>query len=297
MKLLQYKHFNEIKLGVLTEAGIIDIAAASEVFHMNVPSSMEEVNRGGAKAISELNAIINTALENLDKLILLEESSLVFAPAVTATQKIICVGLNYRKHAEETKAEIPTSPILFNKFANALSAHGDSVIIPHTSNEVDYEAELAIIIGKSAKDVDEASALDYVFGYCCANDLSARNLQRRTSQWLLGKSCDGFAPIGPYIVTKDEVSDPNNLSISCTVNGVQKQNSNTGDMIFSCQTIISYISQHMTLLPGDIILTGTPEGVVVGYPRDKRVYLKAGDVVTVQIEQLGELSITMTSSH
>jgi 2-keto-4-pentenoate hydratase/2-oxohepta-3-ene-1,7-dioic acid hydratase in catechol pathway len=227
----------------------------------------------------------------------LNESDIIYAPAVSNPQKIICVGLNYRKHAEETKSDIPSSPILFNKFANGLSAHGDSIQLPHTSNEVDYEAELAIVIGKTAKNVDEASALDYVFGYCCANDLSARNLQRRTSQWMLGKTCDGFAPLGPYLVTADEVGDPDMLSISCSVNGEQKQSSNTSDMIFSCKAIISYISQHMTLVPGDIILTGTPEGVVVGYPKDQRVYLRDGDVVTVQIEKLGELVVTMVTSH
>jgi 2-keto-4-pentenoate hydratase/2-oxohepta-3-ene-1,7-dioic acid hydratase in catechol pathway len=293
MKLLQFIHVNQEKLGVKTKEGIIDVQAASQAHGISAPQSIEAVIRGGNEASAQLDAVIKAALESPSPSYILDESSLSFAPAVSSPQKIICVGLNYRKHAEETKAEIPTSPILFNKFANALAGHGGTVELPLTSNEVDYEAELAIIIGKSAKNVEEEDALDYVFGYSCANDLSARNLQRRTSQWMLGKSCDGFAPIGPYIVTADEIKDPDSLAISCSVNGIQKQNSNTADMIFSCSSIVSYISKHMTLVPGDVILTGTPEGVVIGYPKDQRVYLKAGDVVAVQIDRLGELVVTM----
>lgn len=297
MKLLQYKQSNQLRLGMKVEKGIIDIAAASQALGLAAPQSIEEAIVGGEAAAAQLEAVMKAVLENSKIAYMLNETNLSFAPVVTNPQKIICIGLNYRKHAEETKAEIPTSPILFNKFANALSAHGDCIELPQTSDEVDYEAELAIIIGKTAKNIEEAEALDYVFGYSCANDLSARNLQRRTSQWLLGKSCDGFAPIGPYIVTSDEVADPDKLTISCSVNGIRKQNSNTADMIFSCRSIISYISRHMTLVPGDVILTGTPEGVAIGYPKDQRVYLKSGDKVAVQIEQLGELSVTMISSN
>lgn len=296
MKLLQYKQSNQVRLGMKVEEGVIDIAAASLAMGISAPQSIEEAIRGGEAAAAQLKAVKRAVMNDSKRAYVLEETNISFAPVITNPQKIICVGLNYRKHAEETKSEIPNSPILFNKFANALSAHGDSIELPLTSDEVDYEAELAIIIGKTAKNIEEAAALDYVFGYSCANDLSARNLQRRTSQWLLGKSCDGFAPIGPYIVTSDEVADPDNLSISCSVNGIKKQHSNTADMIFSCRSIISYISKHMSLVPGDVILTGTPEGVVVGNPKDQRVYLKSGDRVTVQIEQLGELSITMISS-
>lgn len=293
MRLLQFIHANQVKLGIKAEEGIIDIQAASQALGLSAPQSIEAAIGGGTEASSQLAAVISAALETPGPAYIHDESTLSFAPVVTSPQKIICVGLNYRKHAEETKAEIPTSPILFNKFANALAGHGSTVELPLTSEEVDYEAELAIIIGKSAKNVEEEAALDYVFGYSCANDLSARNLQRRTSQWMLGKSCDGFAPIGPYIVTADEINDPDSLAISCSVNGVQKQHSNTADMIFSCRSIVSYISKHMTLVPGDIILTGTPEGVVIGYPKDQRVYLKSGDVVAVEIERLGELVVTM----
>ncbi len=206
------------------------------------------------------------------------------------TKKIICVGLNYRKHAEETKAAIPEFPILFNKFHNTITAHGSEIAIPRTTTRLDYEAELVIVISKQAKYVPREEALNYVFGYCCVNDLSARDLQLRTPQWMLGKIGDGFSPIGPYLVTADEVGNPNELAIKARVNGELRQNSNTADMIFPCDEIVSYISQHLTLVPGDIILTGTPEGVVLGLPKEQRVYLQPGDVVTIEIEKLGSLT-------
>jgi 2-keto-4-pentenoate hydratase/2-oxohepta-3-ene-1,7-dioic acid hydratase in catechol pathway len=154
---------------------------------------------------------------------------------------------------------------------------------------------LVIVIGKTAKYIEKADALSHVFGYCNVNDLSARDLQMRTQQWLLGKSCDKFSPLGPYLVTADEVGDPNNLQIKCIVNGDVRQNSNTADMIFHCDEIVTYISQHMTLVPGDIILTGTPHGVVLGYPVDKQVWLKDGDIVTIEIEKLGSITNTMVA--
>lgn len=186
-------------------------------------------------------------------------------------------------------APIPQTPILFNKFNNALTGHRSPVVIPATTSKLDYEAELAIVIGRQARSVRREEALDYVFGYTIANDLSARDLQMRTSQWMLGKIGDGFAPLGPWIVTADAVGDPNALFIQTFVNGEMRQNSNTADMIFHCDEIISYLSQHCTLEPGDVILTGTPEGVVLGYPEDQQVYLKPGDEVEVRIEKLGEL--------
>lgn len=158
--------------------------------------------------------------------------------------------MNYRRHAEETKAAIPQYPILFNKFNNTLTGPGADVPLPKVSEKVDYEAELVIVIGRTAKYVSKENALDHVFGYCNVNDLSARDLQMRTQQWLLGKSCDGFSPLGPYLVSADEVGNPNGLGIRCIVNGEVRQNSNTSDMIFKCDEIVSYISQHMTLIPG-----------------------------------------------
>ncbi|GAK05391.1 fumarylacetoacetate hydrolase family protein [Geomicrobium sp. JCM 19037] len=215
------------------------------------------------------------------------ESDVTFGPVIPQPEKIICVGLNYRKHADETSSPYPEVPILFNKFNNTLTGHNHDVVVPNVTNELDYEVELAIVIGKTASDVSEDDALDYVLGYATANDLSARDLQLRTPQWLLGKTLDDFNPIGPYLVTKDEVPDPQQLALTTTVNGEIRQNSNTSDMIFTCKEIISYISKHFTLKPGDIILTGTPEGVAMGLPEAQREYLKPGDTVTVSIEKLG----------
>ena len=160
--------------------------------------------------------------------------------------------------------------------------------LPKDAEKFDYEAELVIVIGKEASKVSKEDALSYVFGYTVGNDFSARDLQFRSGQWLLGKSCDDFAPIGPYVVTRDEI-DPQNLEIKCTVNGELRQSANTRDMIFDCATIISYVSQYMTLKPGDIIFSGTPDGVILGYPTERQQWLKKGDEVIVSIEHIGEL--------
>ncbi|CAH1191720.1 putative protein YisK [Paenibacillus auburnensis] len=297
MKLLNYVQDGGYKLGIHTDAGIVDVAGAAEASGQTelADLNIHQAISGGDAVLDKLLSLTDFAHGNpANSHLLLDEAGLAFGPAVTHPGKILCVGLNYRKHAEETKAAIPQTPILFSKFNNALAGHQEEVPLPAVSQQVDYEAELAIVIGRKAYNVSKEDALDYVFGYCCANDLSARDLQFRTQQWLLGKTCDKFAPVGPYLVTADEIGNPNNLRITCTVNGEVRQSSNTSDMIFHCDEIVSYISQHMTLEPGDIILTGTPEGVVLGYPPEKQVYLHAGDVVTVEIEQLGRLTNTMT---
>ncbi|MBO1002328.1 fumarylacetoacetate hydrolase family protein [Pseudogracilibacillus auburnensis] len=215
-----------------------------------------------------------------------------YLPAVDPST-IICVGLNYRKHAEETNAPIPESPILFNKFKNTINAHNGVVPLPKKSQEVDYEVELGIVIGKHCKDVSVDEALHYVAGYTAVNDFSARDLQMKTPQWMLGKISDGFCPAGPNLVTKSTITDPNNLTLKTTLNGKVRQDSNTSDMIFSCAEIVSYLSEHMTLSPGDLILTGTPEGVILGDPEGERVWLKDGDELVVEIEKIGQLKNTM----
>lgn len=292
MKLLTYKKDGNIRLGVKTDKGVLDVAAAAEKLSVKgAPGGIHEAIEGGAAAAQTLAALADraaAAAETAD--CWLDEAELRLGPCVPNPGKIICVGLNYRKHAEETNAQVPEYPILFNKFNNTVSAHGDEIAIPKTTQKVDYEAELVIVMGKTAKYVSKEEALDHVFGYCNANDLSARDLQLRTPQWLLGKTCDGFSPLGPYLVTADEVGNPNALAIKTVVNGEVRQQSNTNDMIFYCDEIVSYISQHFTLSPGDIILTGTPAGVVLGYPPEKQVYLKPGDVVTIEIEKLGALT-------
>ena len=184
---------------------------------------------------------------------------------------------------------IPNSPVVFSKFSNSLAAHNQEVVVPAVTEKLDYEVELVVVIGKTVVNVDPEQALSYVFGYCTGNDLSARDLQMRTSQWLLGKSLDGFAPLGPYLVTADEVADPNQLKLECRVNGQIRQSSNTRDMIFDCAELISYLSKHMTLNPGDVIYTGTPEGVILGYPAERQQWLKPGDEVVVEVEGLGQL--------
>jgi 2-keto-4-pentenoate hydratase/2-oxohepta-3-ene-1,7-dioic acid hydratase in catechol pathway len=186
----------------------------------------------------------------------------------------------------------PPAPILFSKLNNTINAHEKEINLPNHSSQVDYEAELAIIIGKIARNVKKDDALSVVYGYCIANDVSARDLQSQSSQWLLGKTSDGFSPIGPYLVSKEDVENPNDLNIVSYLNEEIRQNSNTSDMIFSCEELISFISEHFTLQPGDIILTGTPEGVILGLPEERRAWLKDGDVVEVKIDKLGKLSNT-----
>lgn len=209
------------------------------------------------------------------------------ASCIKRPSKIICVGLNYAKHAAETNAPVPAEPILFFKATTALCGPNDDVVIPKHSDKTDWEVELAIIIGKKASYVELDEAMDYVAGYALHNDYSERAWQlERGGQWVKGKSADTFAPLGPYLVTKDEVPEPNALHLWLSLNGERLQDSNTDDMIFNVPTLVSYISQFMTLLPGDVISTGTPAGVGLGLKPPR--YLKPGDVVELGIEGLGE---------
>jgi 2-keto-4-pentenoate hydratase/2-oxohepta-3-ene-1,7-dioic acid hydratase in catechol pathway len=248
------------------------------------------VIENGKEAVAALQAYVDRLPTEGNPEYFVNEDDISWGPCVTRPSKIICVGLNYRKHAEETNAPIPEFPILFNKFSNTLTGHKQDIAVPNVTKKMDYECELVIVIGKPTKAVSKEEALDHVFGYAVVNDLSARDLQLRTSQWMLGKVCDDFSPLGPYLVTADEVGNPNDLSMRTLVNGEVRQSSNTSDMIFYCDEIVSYISQHLTLVPGDIILTGTPEGVVLGYPPEKQIYLKPGDEMTIEIEKLGRLT-------
>jgi len=289
MKLVTIKKGNQQVLGVKTNEGIIDIhAALAAQPNEKVPTNVMEVIQKGTESLEALQQYVEEVKGT--RSFVLDEDAIEWSPCVTEPSKIICVGLNYRKHADETNAPYPEVPILFNKFNNTLTGHNCDIAVPSVTEKLDYEVELGVVIGKKAKYISEESALDYVFGYCTANDLSARDLQMRTPQWLLGKSCDDFSPVGPYLVTADEVGDPQNLALKTIVNGEIRQNSNTADMIFTVSEIVSFISQHMTLEPGDLILTGTPEGVVLGLPEDQQVYLKPDDIVTVEIEKLGSLT-------
>ena len=220
--------------------------------------------------------------------------SLELLAPVPAPGKIICIGLNYRDHAAETGKPIPTEPILFAKFANSVVPDGATVAIPALTDEVDWEAELGVVIGRTASRVSVDEALSYVAGYVCMNDLSARDLQRSGGQWTRGKAIDGFLPMGPVLVTADEVPDPQSLSIRCTVNGDVVQDSSTSQMVFGVAELISTISQTLTLEPGDCIATGTPPGV--GMAMTPPRFLRESDVVTVEIEGLGELTTTMAGA-
>ncbi len=204
---------------------------------------------------------------------------------------IFCLGLNYARHIAETGAKLPSQPVIFLKSTNTVCAHQQPIIIPEAcaENEVDYEAELAIVIGKTGKNISVEQAMDFVFGYCCANDVSARNWQinLQAKQWARGKSFDTFCPLGPAIITKDEIPEPNNLQIKCYLNRDLMQNSSTADMIFKVPEIVSNLSQGITLYAGTVILTGTPEGV--GFTRKPLVCLKDGDIVEVEIEGLSRL--------
>jgi 2-keto-4-pentenoate hydratase/2-oxohepta-3-ene-1,7-dioic acid hydratase in catechol pathway len=208
--------------------------------------------------------------------------------AIPRPGKIVCVGLNYRDHAAEGGMDLPKAPLLFAKWPNTLIGDGDAVVLPPESTQVDYEAELGVVIGAKAKRVSERDALDHVAGYICVNDVSARDLQFADGQWTRGKSPDTFCPVGPRLVPRDEIADPQALAIRCIVNGEALQDSSTAQMIFSVAEIIAYTSQIVTLEPGDLIATGTPAGV--GIFRDPKVLLKDGDEVSVEIEGLGTLT-------
>jgi len=283
MKLVQFWMGSIPALGIQTEQGIVDVGAEAARRGIYAPTDMKEAI---AMGVDGLSALAEGAQCFVDT------EACPLAPVVTGTDRIFCIGLNYRQHAAECGLPLPPAPVLFNKFSNALAAHGDCVKLEPDYNEYDYEAELVAVIGKPARSVSEAEALDYVFGYTCGNDLSCRDLQfARGNQWVLSKTFDGFAPIGPCLVPAAEVN-PQELAISSVVNGEVRQNSNTNDMIFTLAQIISDLSRHFTLQPGDLIFTGTPQGVMHGYPADKKNWLKPGDEVSVTIEGIGTLTNT-----
>jgi 2-keto-4-pentenoate hydratase/2-oxohepta-3-ene-1,7-dioic acid hydratase in catechol pathway len=298
MRLLTFQADTGLHLGVKSEKGIIDVTTAHAAFIRQpglamLPDSIDAVCTGGIEVVQALQRLVEQAAAYEGPAPwLLHEEDLRFGPAVSRLGKLICVGLNYRRHAAESGMAAPASPVLFPKYSNTLAGEGEAVPLPPNAVQYDYEVELAVVIGRRARDISEDAALSYVLGYCTANDLSARDLQFRTNQWLLGKTLDKFLPIGPYLVTADEISDPQNLPLRCWVNGELRQNSNTADMIFPVAYLISYLSQYMTLEPGDVIVTGTPEGVIFGMK--EQVWLRPGDEVSVEVEGLGRLTNLMS---
>ncbi|MEL0436786.1 fumarylacetoacetate hydrolase family protein [Phycobacter sp. K97] len=272
MKLLRYRMEGAVRPGLMDAGGVVrDLSG-------HIADITGEVLDDAA--LARLAALDPASLPVVD-------GDIDLAPCVGRVGKFLCIGLNYSDHAEEAGMPIPEHPILFMKANSAITGPNDDVVIPRGSTATDWEVELGVVIGKAAKYVTEAEALDHVAGYCVINDVSERDFQiKLTGQWTKGKSCDTFGPIGPWLVTRDEVADPQNLALSCDVNGKRMQTGNTGKMIFSVAQIISHLSQLMTLHPGDVIATGTPPGVGMGMKPDP-VYLKPGDVMELKIEGLG----------
>jgi len=274
MKLFRFGELMKEKPGVITDAGAkLDVSAFNEDYNESFFD-----NDGLARLSGWLK-------ENEKKCPLVPDTERI-GSCVARPSKIVCVGLNYTKHAEETNAPIPTEPILFFKATSALCGPHDAVVIPKNSRKTDWEVELAVVIGKKASYVSESEAMNFVAGYALHNDYSEREFQlERNGQWVKGKSADTFAPLGPYLATRDEVKEPHQLDLWLSVNGEKLQYSNTSDMIFKIPFLISYISQFMTLLPGDVISTGTPFGVGLGFKPPR--YLNPGDVVELGMTGLG----------
>ncbi len=287
------KRGDRLTLAVKTDKGVLDVHGAAETLNYDVPHSVDEMLREGGGQL--VNVVLLKALAaQWASRHFIPEDQVQFGPPVLHPEKIVCVGLNYRKHAAEMGSPLPETPVLFNKYNNTLLGHRGALRLPtKVATQFDYEVELVIVMGLKAYAVSEADALKYVFGYASGNDFSARDLQRKTSQFMLGKTCDDFAPLGPWIVGAGLVPDPQKLDLWCEVNGERRQSSNTADMVFNCAQIVSYVSQHMTLMPGDIIFTGTPEGVIAGKPADKRVWLKPGDKLRCAVEPLGVLEFKL----
>lgn len=293
MTLLSIAHGKDETLGVKTSAGIIDVKAAANKFHMTVPLTLDQLlQSGGASALEKLVA----AAHKSPRGVMLDESAVTYGRLFQNPGKIVCIGLNYREHAKEAGEKVPSVPILFNKYNNTLAPHQATIKLPTAvSTKFDYEVELLIVIGKRASNVSEADARGYIAGYCTSNDFSARDLQLELDghQWMIGKTLDHFAPIGPYFVSADLVGDPNALNIECRVNGETRQHSNTSQLIFNVDYLVSYVSRYFVLEPGDLIFTGTPPGVIVGMPPDKQVWLKAGDQIACSVGALGELKFDL----
>ena len=282
MRLVNIKVRDEIHAGIFKDNKILDITHLKPVYS-KIPRTTDELIKIGGDALKLLEKLSEQSEGGW-----VEETSVTYAPCVLNPGKILCVGLNYYTHGQECKMEIPQTPTLFSKFNNSLASHRQPIKLPDFAEKFDYEAELVIVMGAKTYQIAKEDAFSHVFGFTAGNDLSARDLQLRTSQWLLGKTCNLFAPIGPCLVTADAIN-PNSLKISCSVNGQLRQSSCTDQMIFDCESIISYVSEYIPLEAGDLIFTGTPSGVIMGYKPDEQKWLKPGDRVEVNIEKIGSL--------
>jgi 2,4-didehydro-3-deoxy-L-rhamnonate hydrolase len=273
MKLIRFRQDGKVKPGVIIEDAYYDTSTFGEDYN-------EQFFEGDG--LSRLQHFLNKQNGTLPRV----SSEVSLDSPIARPSKIVCIGLNYADHAKETGAQIPAEPVVFMKATTSLVGPNDAIVIPRYSQKTDWEVELAVVIGKRASYVEEAEAIDYVAGYCLHNDVSEREFQlERNGTWDKGKGCDTFAPIGPFLATKEEIADVDNLRLWLTVNGQKMQDGNTSNFIFKIPYIISYVSQFMTLLPGDVISTGTPAGVGLGM--NPQVYLKEGDVVELGIDGLG----------
>ncbi|MGP4106392.1 fumarylacetoacetate hydrolase family protein [Virgibacillus sp. L01] len=308
MRLVSYKLKGKpsaLRVGFMLDEKVIDLQEAyrqvllsrqdkdlSNAIENVLPSDPTHFFAAGNRTIDKAKEAYTYAQKNsTEGFSLLYEEVLLSTP-IPAPAKIICVGKNYAEHAVEMQSDVPEFPVLFAKFSNALIGPEDTIEKRDVTEKLDYEAELTVVIGKEASQVKKEDALDYIAGYTIGNDISARDLQKRTPQWLQGKTLDKSTPVGPWVVTADEVGDPGNLSIRSTVNGEERQSSNTNKFIFNIPYLIEFISNLVTLEPGDIILTGTPNGV--GVAMDPPQFLKDGDVVQIEVEKVGQLKNKIT---
>jgi 2-keto-4-pentenoate hydratase/2-oxohepta-3-ene-1,7-dioic acid hydratase in catechol pathway len=295
MTLLSIRSEHGDTLGVKTDRGILDVRQASLLLHLSAPRTLDDLlQEGGAPELTRLVAAARTS--RVAHGLYRDAAQITHGRLFTNPGKIVCIGLNYREHAKEAGEKVPGVPILFNKYNNALTSHGATIRLPtDVATKFDYEVEMLVVIGRRAHNVPVEAASQYVAGYCTANDFSARDLQLELDghQWMIGKTLDDFAPIGPYFVCADLVEDPNNLNIECRVNGETRQHSNTSSLVYNTEFLVAYISRHFPLEPGDLIFTGTPPGVILGMPKEQQVWLKAGDQIACSVGNLGELRFTL----
>ena len=292
MKLVTFTKAGDdrLRVGALVDGDdVLDLSAVAGI--PQPTNHLDWFDMSGATFAAVTEAVTKAAALDAARI---PSSSVTLRAPIPRPGKVICIGLNYRDHAEESGMDLPEVPVSFSKFSTSVCGPNDNVVIPHGSVESDYEAELLVVIGRRAKHVAEADAMDHVLGYACFNDVSARDFQFKDGQWQRGKSPDTFGPMGPFIATKDEIADPHRLSIKLRLNDETMQDSSTEQLVFGIPALVSFLSQSITLEPGDVIATGTPPGV--GFARKPPVYIKSGDVMEVEIEGLGVLRNPVTSA-
>ncbi len=310
MKLISFTYDGVTRIGSRVDEKVVDLnyayraqldaegaIRAKQIAEAYVPSNMVEFLQGGKQSMELAQKAVDYAVQHADAIpykTVLKASDVKVEAPVLNPGKMICVGHNYREHILEMKRELPEFPVVFAKYANTIIGPQDDIPFHPISEQLDYEAEFVFVIGKRARNVSQDHALDYVAGYTIANDVTYRDIQRRTIQWMQGKAVDGSAPMGPWLITSDELKDPSGLEVILTVNGEERQRSNTSNLVFTVQRLIEFLSGLMTLEPGDVILTGTPGGV--GVARDPQVFLMDGDVVRIEIDEVGVLENTVKNS-